>query len=262
MEQNVKEEIQEYYRVRAGTDNYVTSPDFNLREVEIEYLSKHLKDGVKVLDVGCGNGYSTLCHAAQFDAEFIGVDFVPEMIDAAKEMVGRFDIKGKIDFQVGDVTDIQFEDETFDIVISERCLMNLTSKEQQWLAMREVARVLKPGGIYLMLEGTLQGLSKLNEVRTMFDLEPIPESASGYNWFSNKFDEPEMLQVADDIYSELVEIQRFGMYYFISRVLHPILVAPEQPKYNAHINTIARQICSAIPNFEDMGHLALFVLKR
>jgi hypothetical protein len=113
-----------------------------------------------------------------------------------------------------------------------------------------------------MLEGTLQGLQKLNNVRSMFGLDPIPEAAEEYNWFSNKFDEKEMLRVADTIFQGLEDIQRFGMYYFISRVIHPLLVAPGQPKYDATINAVARRICTQIPNYEDLGHVALFVFRR
>ncbi len=39
-------EIQAYYRVRASTDKYATSPDFNLREVENHYLSRWLCDDI------------------------------------------------------------------------------------------------------------------------------------------------------------------------------------------------------------------------
>ena len=52
------------------------------------------------------------------------------------------------------------------------------------------------------------------------------------------------------------------MYFFIARVIHPLLVAPENPKYDARINTIAQQIAGQMPNFEDMGHVALFVFRK
>jgi ubiquinone/menaquinone biosynthesis C-methylase UbiE len=254
--------IQDYYNERATTDRYATSPDFNLREIEIQHLSARLTNGLRVLDVGCGNGYSTLCHAARFDSDFVGVDFVPAMIDAAGEVAGQFDLKGTVTFDTGDVTDLQFGAAEFDVVISQRCLLNLPTPDDQWEAMGQIARVLKPGGLYLMLEGTLQGLRRLNDARQAFGLDPIPEAAEGYNWFSNKFDEPEMLQVAEGLFDRLETIDRFGMYYFISRVIHPLMVAPDQPKYDAHINAIARQICSRIPNYQDMGHVALFVFRR
>jgi ubiquinone/menaquinone biosynthesis C-methylase UbiE len=259
---NKKAEIQEYYRVRASSGRYATSPDFNLREVEIDYLSRSMKDGLRILDVGCGNGYSTLCFAAQFESHFVGVDFVPEMIDQAKILSKDFPPKGDIDFRVGDVTKLEFPDASFDIVVSERCLLNLPSKNDQWQAIREVARVVKPGGLYLMLEGTMQGLQRLNEVRERFNLAPIPEADPKYNWFSNKFDEDEMIPIALRSFGKLELIQRFGMYYFISRVINPLLVKPDQPKYDAPINMIARQICNQYPNFEDIGHVALFEFKR
>jgi len=255
-------EIQEYYRARAGSGKYATSPDFNLREVEIEYLARWMRDDLKILDVGCGNGYSTLCHAKQFASFFFGVDFVPEMIAQAKLLSKEFEVKGQMEFSVGDVTQLEFEDALFDIVVSERCLLNLPTKDAQWQAIREVARVLKPGGLYLMLEGTLQGLRRLNDVRALFALEPIPEADPQYNWFSNKFDEDEMLPIAMRSFAKLEHVQRFGMYYFLSRVVNPLLVKPEQPKYDAQINTIARQICNKIPNFDDIGHVALFVFRR
>lgn len=257
-----REEILAYYRKRASTDQYATSPDFNLREIEIEYVAKWLQDGLTSLDVGCGNGYSDLCHAVMFDSTFVGLDFVPEMIEAAKQMTKQFHLKGRVDFHVGDVLELRFPNSAFDVVISQRCLLNLPTREDQWQAMREVSRVLKPGGYYLMLEGTLQGLQRLNEARLMFGLDPIPEAAAKYNWFSNKFDEKEMLEVANTMFERLETIQRFGMYYFISRVIHPLLVSPAEPKYDASINTIARNICSKIPNYEDMGHVALFVFRR
>lgn len=255
-------EIQEYYRVRAASGKYATSPDFNLREVEIEYLSRWIKDGLRVLDIGCGTGYTTLCHAAMFDSDFIGVDFVSEMIEQAKSLSKEFHPKKKVEFQVGDVTKLHFPDACFDVVISERCLLNLPTKDDQWRAVEEVARVLKPGGLYLMLEGTMQGLQKLNDLRNRFGLEPIPEAEAKYNWFSNKFDEEEMIPIALRSFGELEQTQRFGMYYFISRVINPLLVKPDQPKYDALINLIARQICSQFPNFEDIGHVALFVFRR
>jgi ubiquinone/menaquinone biosynthesis C-methylase UbiE len=255
-------EIQEYYRVRAGSGRYATSPDFNLREVEIDYLSRWMKDGLRILDVGCGNGYSTICHATMFASQFLGVDFVPEMINDAKDLSKDFQPIGEVDFRVGDVTKLEFPDASFDIVVSERCLLNLPTKDDQWVAISEVARVIRPGGLYLMLEGTIQGLQRLNQVRARFNLAPIPEADPKYNWFSNKFDEDEMIPVALGSFTKLEQIQRFGMYYFISRVINPLLVKPDQPRYDAPINTIARQICSQFPNFEDIGHVALFVFRR
>jgi len=79
--------------------------------------------------------------------------------------------------------------------------------------MSEIARVLKPGGRYFMLEGTLQGLRRLNQVRALFALEEIPEADQHYNSFSNKFDETELLAKAKEFFTAFEGVQRFGMYY-------------------------------------------------
>ncbi|MEW6542402.1 MAG: hypothetical protein AB1411_02200 [Nitrospirota bacterium] len=52
------------------------------------------------------------------------------------------------------------------------------------------------------------------------------------------------------------------MYYFLSRVVHPLLVRPEAPRFDAAINSIARRICSEIPDYEELGHVALWVLRK
>jgi len=255
-------EIKEYYKNKATLDPYTTSPDFNLREIEIEYLSRRLKDNTKILDVGCGNGYSTLSLASKYNSEFTGIDFVPDMINQANILKHKFILKGSVDFKIDDVTKLHFNDSQFDVVISERCLLNLPTKDLQWQAIEEIARVLKPKGYYLMLEGTIQGLEKLNAIRTMFNLTPILNTDPQYNWFSNKFDENEMIPFMSKYFQKLEFIQRFGMYYFISRVIHPLLVSPDQPEYNAKINEIAKIIASKIPDFEKIGHIALFIFKR
>jgi len=256
------EEIRNYYKKRATTDPYATSPDYNLREIEIEYLSRSLKDNSTILDVGCGNGYSILSFASKYTSSFTGIDFVPEMIEQANTLKNTFLLKGSVEFKCGDVTKLEFDNDTFDIVISERCLLNLPTRDMQWQAIREIARVLKPDGVYLMLEGTVQGLERLNELRLMFNLDPIPDADPQYNWFSNKFDEDEMVITALQSFRYLERVQRFGMYYLLSRIVHPLLVAPEQPQYNAKINEIARLIADKIPDFKNIGHVALFVFRK
>ena len=256
------QDIRQFYRDRANTDLYSTSPDFNLREIEIEYISRFLTDNQRVLDVGCGNGYSTLCYAARVNSEFCGIDFVPEMITAAQDLRSRFQIKGSVTFQVGDVTQLRLRDSVFDTVISQRCLLNLPSREHQWQALAEIARVLRPGGRYLMLEGTIQGLQRLNTMRAKFGLPPIPEADPKSNWFSNKFDEEELSKNLAKLFTSVETTQRFGMYFFLSRVVHPLLIAPKGPQYDAPINAIARQICYQIPDFEGLGHVALWAIRK
>jgi ubiquinone/menaquinone biosynthesis C-methylase UbiE len=256
------EAIRAIYRERATLDRYATSPDYNLRELEIEAISRHLSSNQTVLDVGCGNGYSTLSFASQFSSSFTGVDFVPEMVAVSQQLSERAELRGSACFEIGDATNLRFEDERFDVVVSQRCLLNLPSREDQWRALAEIARVLKPGGRYLMLEGTIQGLAKLNELRRKFALDPIPEADPQTNRYSLKFDETEVERQISGLFARIESIERFGMYFFLSRVIHPLLVRPEQPRYDAPINSVARTISSQLPEFDGLGHVALWSVLR
>jgi hypothetical protein len=65
--------------------------------------------------------------------------------------------------------------------------------------------------------------------------------------------------MSEIFFSGLDNIRHFVTYFFISRVIHPLFVYPEQPKCDAKINAVAGQISSTIPNYADMGHEAIFV---
>ena len=112
-----------------------------------------------------------------------------------------------------------------------------------------------------MMEATKQGVDRLNEIRKKVNLEPIPHSTK-QNWWINRFDEEKIEKFLKDFFT-IKKIQRFGMYFFISRVLHPLIVYPEKPKFDSKINTLAQEIASKIgTNFENLGHSTLYVLQK
>jgi hypothetical protein len=52
------------------------------------------------------------------------------------------------------------------------------------------------------------------------------------------------------------------MYYFLTRIVQPLLVAPAKPSYDHKLNEIAREIARVIPDYEGMGHLVAFILRK
>ena len=254
---------------RDGKEIYATSRDRNLRELEIDFIisrireTAHSADGTVpvLLDIGCGNGYTDIRIAESLKVEITGIDFSGEMIAGAHYLKERWKDKTIVPpvFKVGDVRSLDWADGSFDIVLSERCLLNLPDRETQYRVIREVRRVLKKGGTYIMVEGTRDGLRRLNELRIKVGLEPIPDRAED-NISSLKFEEEEILQFLSG-YFRIVEKQHFGTYYLISRVIHPLLVAPDPPKFDAGINEIARRIAARIPDCEKMGHVMGLVLE-
>ena len=112
---------------------------FYVRATTEETLKRiALPAGYRVLDVGCGTGAMLARLAASADAVLFGIDPVPEMLDQARSKVAE-----KVDLRVGKAEQIPFGPEEFDVVIS--CNM-LHYVRQPELAVREMHRVLRPGG--------------------------------------------------------------------------------------------------------------------
>ena len=102
-----------------------------------------LQEGERVLDVACGTGV-----IARLAAERVGssgavtaIDLAPDMIDVAKATPAP--PTPAIEWRVGDATSLPFPDESYDVVL---CQMGLMFIPDRVTAVREMRRVLKPGG--------------------------------------------------------------------------------------------------------------------
>jgi SAM-dependent methyltransferase len=205
-----------------------------------------------VLDVGCGNGVST-ASLARHSAEVVGIDYSAAMIERARREFPDLD---NARFEVGDVLELGFDAASFDVVVTQRCLINLTSWEDQQKAIRNIARVLKPGGCFFLQEGTQQGRRQLNEVRQGFGLPAMPPVA-----FNLDFDETVLWSFLRGLF-EIVEVRRFGLYDLVSRVVHPLLVSPEEPRYDAKINEIARGLAATMRGTDELSREFSAFLRR
>jgi SAM-dependent methyltransferase len=95
--------------------------------------------GARVLDVACGSGTAALA-AARRHAEVHGLDFVPALIDRAKQ---RAAAEGTtIDFVVGDAQALPYPDASFDAIVS---VFGVMFAPDQAKAAAELLRVAKPG---------------------------------------------------------------------------------------------------------------------
>jgi ubiquinone/menaquinone biosynthesis C-methylase UbiE len=257
------QELRERYEELGKSLNYnTTACDFQLRQLEIDLAIKYIFDGAKVLDVGCGLGYAVIQYASRKKVKVHGIDYAANMIEGAKDLVRRNQppLLGTAEFQQASVLELPYLDNHFDVVSSSRCLMALLDWNLQKEALREIWRVLKPEGTLVLMEGTFEGLERLNNVRHQFGLDPI--AADGRDrLYTLKFHEEELLAFCENLF-RLVQVQRFGMYYFLSRIVHPLLVAPDSPKYEHKINEIARRIAEIYPDFMGLGHLVGFIFAK
>jgi SAM-dependent methyltransferase len=99
-----------------------------------------IEAGSRVLDVGCGTGVVALT-AARGGATVTGVDPTPELLERARQNAAIMRIDA--DWHEGDAEELPFGDALFDVVVSQFGHMFAPRPE---LAVREMLRVLKPGG--------------------------------------------------------------------------------------------------------------------
>lgn len=251
-----------YDKFAESLDYKTTACDYQLRELEINLGAKYMSDGQQVLGVGCGLGYAPVQYATRNKVAAHGIDYSEKMIEGAQRLLAETKptLRGTVAFKHASVLELPYETGSFDVVTSSRCLMALLDWELQQKALVEIHRVLKPGGLYVMMEGTFDGLERLNVMRSRFSLEPI--AADGKDrLFTLKFKEQELLEFIKPFYS-LEHTQRFGMYYFLTRVVQPLLVAPDKPSYEHKLNEVAREVAKVVPDLEGLGHLVGFILSK
>ena len=215
----------------------VTSPDICLKVLEVELIKRFLSPNDKVLDLGCGNGWVSHKISDRVKS-VIGVDFSVNMITRALEEHKIYNTN----FYLGNMLKLDFKPICFDKVISVRSLQNLTSFEDQMIAITEVYRVLKPGGIYIMIEGSKEGRDNINSLRESLKLEHIPNKPFNLH-FNNS-----VLKSFLMIYFYKKEKISFGIYDLISKVVYPMTVFPAKPDYCNELNNIASSLNYSITN--------------
>jgi ubiquinone/menaquinone biosynthesis C-methylase UbiE len=107
----------------------------------------------RVLDLGCGIGNILIALAERIDFEHpaAGVDVSPELIRIGEREITRAGLRDRIELQVSPATRLPFEDGAFDVVLTSHVLKHLDD-EALLASFHEVARVLRPGGRFLLWE--------------------------------------------------------------------------------------------------------------
>lgn len=111
-----------------------------------ELLKKHCRNK-KILDYGCGNGVHTV-FLAKVGKEVVGIDLSKPSLELAKKRVAGAGVAEKTSFLCMDCEKLEFPDNSFDLVFDGGTLYALDLDK----AFREVARVLKPDGVFIGIE--------------------------------------------------------------------------------------------------------------
>ena len=171
--------IKEYWELQGvihGDSHWASWGDNWMIDLEIENISKFIKDGDAVLDIGCANGYSTFKQADLHRLFSItGVDFASSLIAEALKIKAKQKYKDRFSFLEGDIRCLPFPNNTFDVAYTTRVLINLPSWPQQQEGILECIRVVKPNGIVVLSEAFWEPLVLLNALRSLKSLVPLVE---------------------------------------------------------------------------------------
>jgi demethylmenaquinone methyltransferase/2-methoxy-6-polyprenyl-1,4-benzoquinol methylase len=121
--------------------------DKRWRRIVARTLQPLLVEGARILDVACGTGDLALALTSAGARRIVGLDFCRPMLEVARRKV---ELESRaIPFVEGDALRLPFGDEAFDVVTIAFGLRNLSGVSE---GLRELLRVLKPGGRVAVLE--------------------------------------------------------------------------------------------------------------
>jgi ubiquinone/menaquinone biosynthesis C-methylase UbiE len=257
------EQIRDFWTQKAREHGLSPSASWSDRmviEMEIREILARLGDGDNVLDIGCANGFSTIQFASQKRIDIRGLDYIPEMIAQARTRLESLSgkLRGIATFDVGNITSLNEPDEKYDKVIVIRVVINLGEWSNQLKALRQCARVLKPGGLLLLSEATLQGWRQMNKFRCEWGLPEIPMPP-----FNNYLDERQVIEsLARRL--DLIELSNFSSTYFVgTRVIKPLLARALGGNINvADPEMEWNRFFSRLPAWGDYGTQKLFVFRK
>lgn len=114
-------------------------------------LTSQIKNGDRVLDLGCGTGVLSL-RAAQKGARVKAIDINPRMLEIAQARAKKANLTQKIEFVEMGVIELDKEEAaSFEVVMSGLCFSELTEDELKF-TLKEIRKILKPGGLLLVAD--------------------------------------------------------------------------------------------------------------
>lgn len=253
-----------HYREQAekyGASSACGMLDSVVRQKEVEALRDFVAVRIrkasarcKILEVCCGNGYLLeQLEELGGPVELHGLELVEEMVEIAQAR------KLSATIIQGNVLDMPYADGYFDIVLSERGIINVLDEEKQIEAYAEVARVLRPGGKAALIEAFKEPLENLNRARAEFLLPPIKEPSFN-NWYTKERWRWFLDQGFEEFQDPHGPPSNFlSSHYFVSRMIHDVLRPEGAPLRNTEF---AKFFSEALPPTGDYSPVKIKYLVK
>ncbi|MFE2261429.1 methyltransferase domain-containing protein [Streptomyces griseosporeus] len=147
-------------------ESVLRSHTWRTAENSAAYLLGSLKPPMRILDIGCGPGTITADLAALVpEGHVTGVDRAPEVLDRARATAAERGL-ANLDFAVADVHALEYADAAFDVVHAHQVLQHVGDPVR---ALREMARVTRPGGVVAARDSDYAAMTWYPEVPGLDD---------------------------------------------------------------------------------------------
>ncbi len=113
------------------------------------FTGMSLRGGMHILDIGSGLGGPARHLADTQDVHITGIDLTPALCQAAEKLTEAAGLDNKIDFRIANACDMPFDDACFDASYTIHVAMNIATRADLY---REIARTLKPNGIFALYD--------------------------------------------------------------------------------------------------------------
>jgi len=174
-----KEQVAEMFDGISGRYDYMNRL-LSLR-LDLIWRKKALRQLAKekpkiILDVATGTGdFAIMAYELLKPDTIIGIDISEKMLEIGKEKVLKSGLSSHIQLQSGDSEAIKFPDNTFDAVTVAFGVRNFEDLE---MGLKEIKRVLKPGGKLVILEFSKPKISGITQLYNWYMEKLVPNLAS------------------------------------------------------------------------------------
>ena len=202
-----RKDIYEYWE----KPDTVSLMDKNLRQLETGFIMSNLSSDDELADFGCGDGESTVHYASKVKS-CLALEHSSRLREKAAE---RFREAGltNITLVSGNVLDLSAYEAQFNIVVTQRVVINFMTWDEQKVVLDNIRKTLRPGGRYLMIENTFEGFEALNSVRRAVGLPNIPL----HDWHNYFLHIDKFMDYIEDKFV-IEQTRTFNLYYLLTRV--------------------------------------------
>lgn len=228
------EDVQDYYRYfeswigyklfLSGSKHFGYYPN-KKKDISEDEAQRNMQDKIAekleltsedvVLDAGCGEGVVSRYLAEEYQANITGITLVPFEAKIARTDAHSSDAGSKLSYHVMDYSNTAFPDNTFDAVYTTEALCHSPDIER---TLRELFRILKPGGRFAFFEYTFDEWEQFTDWQQRM-IRIIDEHAGGLNYeefphdqFPSVLEEVGFVDVEEENISDYIEPSFWWMH--------------------------------------------------